>query len=105
MSGHKTLAQMRAHMVRQRSRRAALRDPSLPAARASAAKRARADLGLELLMRRARFGAPLSYDDIACWCGITPAAVFMMQQSAIKKLANRLRFGPLAPLFREYLAA
>lgn len=66
-------------------------------------KTARVDLGIELLMLRARRGVALSQDDMAVWLGCTPAAVYAMERRALKAIANKLRFADDCRLFAELL--
>lgn len=75
------------------------RDRSVPMV--GAEKTRRVDLGLELLCMRAMRGVPLIQDDIAAWCGCTRSAIFLLEKQALKKLANKLRFGVAADIGSE----
>jgi predicted transcriptional regulator len=69
------------------------------------AKSARIDLGLELLMRRARPGVPLHQKDIAAWLGCSQALIYQIETSGLKRAANLLRFGRLQRVHRELRSA
>lgn len=60
--------------------------------RAGRAKVERIDLGLALLSVIALPGIQYTQDEIAAWCGCTNSAIYQIEQKALKKLRNRLRF-------------
>jgi hypothetical protein len=64
-------------------------------------KTARIDLGVELLMRRAQYGVPLSYYDIAAWLGCTDSYVYLLIQRVLRRLNNKLQFGSLRRMGEE----
>lgn len=65
------------------------------------ARRQRVDLGLALLCIAAIPGRPLTRRDLAAWCDCTSAGIHRLEQQALRKLANRIRFG--SPRERELL--
>lgn len=83
----------------------ARRDTKDPTVGRGSGRSARVDLGLELLARRALPGEPITRYDIAVWCGVTDAAIFMIERKALRKLANRFKFGGESRLGREVRAA
>lgn len=66
------------------------RDSSVPSH--GRAKTERVDLGLALLSAVAVPGVSYTYDEIAVWCGCTETNIFSIEQRALKKLRNALRF-------------
>ena len=56
------------------------------------AKTARVDLGLALLSTVALPGVCYSRVEIAAWCGCTDAAIYNIEQVALKKIRNALLF-------------
>jgi len=88
-----------ADYARQVRRREETRDDSL--VRNSRARFDRAALGLELLMMRAIPGNALTDDDIACWMGITAAAVSAEVRKALRHANNVIRFKDQGKLLRE----
>jgi hypothetical protein len=82
-----------------RHRRADSRDDTVPAS--GLEKSARVDLGLELLMRRAKHGVELTRQDIACWCGCSDAAIYLIERRARVKLRTVLQFGSCRGMHRE----
>lgn len=66
-------------------------DPDVP--RQGREKSARMALGLELLCALIRPGQTLTQRDIAVWCGCTNAAIRLIEQRALRKLAHSLQFG------------
>ncbi len=56
------------------------------------ARTARIDLGLALLSLAALPGTPLDQADIAAWCGCSRSNIWEIEQRALRKLRNRLRF-------------
>ncbi len=67
-------------------------------------KSSRVDLGLALLTALAKPGRALTTTEIAAWCGCTNEGIRRIEQKALKKLANKLHFGPDRALWREYAA-
>ncbi|WP_157837110.1 hypothetical protein [Geminisphaera colitermitum] len=65
------------------------RDSSVP--EKGTGKRERMSLGLELLLMRARKGVPLSFHDIAAWCGCTKESVRLIEAKALKRVRMRAR--------------
>jgi hypothetical protein len=68
-----------------------------------AEKTNRVDLGLAILSFHAIPGVSYDYMEIATWCGCTDSNIFQIEQSALKKLRNALRFREPG-LFRELMA-
>jgi hypothetical protein len=64
----------------------------------------RVDLGLALLQCVLLPGESLTRYDIACWCGVTDAAIYRMERQALKKIRNRLMFGQERATGREMAA-
>jgi hypothetical protein len=56
-------------------------------------KRARIDLGLALLSLARKEGEALTRYDIAAWAGCTDWAIALIEEAALRKLANALKFG------------
>lgn len=63
-----------------------LRDRDWPAL--GRMRKVRTELGLELLMLRARSGVGLTQDDIAAWCGCTDVTIHQIEKAALRKLRN-----------------
>lgn len=80
------------------ARRAANRDRSVPMG--GREKSRRIDLGLALLSCHAVPGVCYTQDEIANWAGCTSAMIYLIEQKAMKKVANYLRFRH-PQLFRE----
>jgi len=85
-----------------RAERRSTRERGLP--QNKGAKTARIDLGLALLAVAAKPGSELTHQDIAAWCGCTRDAIYLIEKSVLRKLANRLKFGRLCELGREVAA-
>lgn len=64
-------------------------------------KSERIALGLELLAAAARPAKRLTWADIAAWCECEPATIQKIEEGALRRLRNRVRFGGAAPVFRE----
>lgn len=56
------------------------------------ARSSRVDLGLALLSLVAKPGVPLTFDDMAAWCGCSRQAINFIYQRALRKLRNALFF-------------
>jgi hypothetical protein len=72
------------------------------------AKTKRIDLGLDLLLALAPPRAALTQDDIAAWCGCTPAMIGSIEARALRRLREKVRVGfNLSPAdmtnFRRFL--
>ncbi len=75
----------RARMTAQRRQaRLDTQDPDVP--KTGAEKRARMDLGLALLSRVALPGVRYTIEEIAAWAGCTDGAIYLIEQTALKKL-------------------
>jgi len=64
----------------------------------------RVNLGLTLLSRRCLPGVPLTHDDIAAWCDVGAAAIWVIEQKALQKLRKRLACHR-DPVLRELIEA
>jgi len=62
---------------------------------------ARVDLGLALLECLIKPGQSLTRYDIACWCGVTDAAIYRLEVKVLVKLRNKIQFGRHRGLHRE----
>lgn len=71
-------------------RRAANRDRSVPMN--GQEKSRRIDLGLTLLSCRAIPGVCYTQDEIAAWAGCTSGMIYLIEQKAMRKVINYLRF-------------
>lgn len=61
----------------------------------------RVNLGLALLELAAKPGQPLTLRDIAAWCDVSYKGIYMIEQKALIKLRNKIRFGRAAAFGRE----
>ncbi len=66
-------------------------------------RQSRIDLGLALLSLVCKPGVPLTQYDIAAWCGCSVANIYLIEQRALRKLRNRLRFVK-DPILRDMFA-
>lgn len=76
--------------LRTRRMRAELADTTVK--KMGAEKHARVNLGLALLSWYALPGVSYTCEEIAAWCGCTESAIHLIEQSALRKIRNRLRF-------------
>ena len=63
-------------------------------------KSARIDLGVAILHALALPGVCYTQDEIAAFAGCAPGNIYLIEQRALKKLRNRLRFMK-DPILRE----
>lgn len=54
-----------------------------------AEKRLRIDLGLDLAARHARLGCPMTYDELAAWCGCSNGRIRQIELEALKKIRKK----------------
>jgi len=80
-------------------RRRQLMDPDV--ALSGPEKTARIALGLALLHRYCKPGVELTHDDIAAWAGCSVAAIYLIEQRALRKLRVMLGRESFALLYRE----
>lgn len=64
-------------------------------------KRVRIDLGLELLALAREPGQAFTQQEVAAWAGCSRGMIYLIERTALKKLANKLRFGAARALRGE----
>jgi hypothetical protein len=93
------------HQAKHNLERKAIRADQIdPTVQTRLEKRARINLGLELMRRRAVPGVGYDLDEIAYWAGCSANAIFQIQLKALRRLAVRLHCHKDA-LLRELVQA